>query len=326
LARARIVVVGDRGHDRGDMKKPLGKPSQPQQHRASGSRSSGPAAGAPAQSKPAAIPTAWSEIAGWYDQLVGDAGSEYHQHVVLPGVIRLMKPQPGQRVLDAACGQGVLARLLASKGVRVTGFDASKPLIHAAREHTDALPDGQNALVDYLVLDASKDFSAFLPAGAFDAAACVLAIQNIHPIGPLCAGVGGALKPGGQFVIAMMHPAFRGPKETHWGWDADQKVQYRRVDRYLLPRKAPIIAHPGLRDSTYSWSFHKPLEAYVKALRNAGLLIDAIEEWPSHKTSQPGPRQAAENQARKEIPMFMAIRAVKVSAPVTDEASEDAED
>ena len=52
----------------------------------------------------------------------------------------------------------------------------------------------------------------------------------------------------------------------------------------------------------------------MKALRNAGLLVDAIEEWPSHKTSTSGPRAAAENAARKEIPMFMAIRAVKVAS------------
>ena len=97
-------------------------------------------------------------------------------------------------------------------------------------------------------------------------------------------------------------------------------MQYRRVDRYLLPRKAPIVAHPGRKAaSRYTWSFHKPLEAYVKALRNSGLLIDALEEWPSHKTSQPGPRQAAENTSRKEIPLFMAIRALKVLPPSANE-------
>jgi SAM-dependent methyltransferase len=263
-------------------------------------------------SRPTAIPTAWSDIADWYDQLVGEGGSEYHQHVVLPGVIKLLKPEAGHRVLDAACGQGVLTRLLASKGVRVTGFDASKELIGAARDHADKLPLEQKQQLDYLVLDAAKNFSQFIPSAAFDSAACVLAIQNIHPIQPLCEGVAAALKPGGRFVIAMMHPHFRGPKETHWAWDDATKTQFRRVDRYLIPRKAPIVTHPGKRDSTYTWSFHKPLEAYVKAIRNAGMLIDAIEEWESHKTSQPGPRQAAENQARKEIPMFMAIRALKV--------------
>jgi SAM-dependent methyltransferase len=265
--------------------------------------------------RPASVPTAWSDIADWYDQLVGEGGSEYHQNVVLPGVIRLLKPQPGHRVLDAACGQGVLARLLASRDVRVTGFDASKPLIASAREHAEKLPEAQRGLVDFLVLDAAKNFGQFIPENAFDSAACVLAIQNIHPIQPLCQGVAGALKMGGRFVIAMMHPCFRGPKETYWGWTDDAQTQYRRVDRYLLPRKAPIVTHPGKKDSGYSWSFHKPIDHYVKSLRNAGLLIDAIEEWASHKSSQPGPRQAAENQARQEIPMFMAIRAIKVAVP-----------
>ena len=68
--------------------------------------------------------------------------------------------------------------------------------------------------------------------------------------------------------------------------------------------------HPG-KGKDYTWTFHKPIEAYVKSLRNAGLLIDAIEEWPSHKTSTSGPRAPAENTARKEIPLFLAIRALK---------------
>src|SRR5690606_20504011 len=98
------------------------------------------------------------------------------------------------------------------------------------------------------------------------------------------------------------------------------KVQYRRVDRYLLPRKAPIVTHPGSAPDQYTWTFHKPISAYVRAMRQAGLLVDAIEEWPSHKTSQPGPRAAAENRARQEIPMFLAIRGVKLELPqVTDD-------
>jgi hypothetical protein len=117
----------------------------------------------------------------------------------------------------------------------------------------------------------------------------------------------------------MMHPAFRGPKETRWGWDEAERAQFRRVDRYLLPRKSPIVTHPGKSADVYTWTFHRPIGAYVKALRNAGLLVDALEEWPSHKTSGPGPRAAAENQARKEIPMFLAVRAVK-AVLVNDQA------
>lgn len=247
--------------------------------------------------------TDWGQIAGWYDQLVGETGSEYHREVVLPGVLRLLAAQPGQKVLDVACGQGVLCRLLAEKSVEVTGIDAGRDLIDAAKKRGPAS-------IHYHVGDAKE--LGFLPEGHFTAAACVLAIQNIHPIGPVFAGVARALQPGGKLVLAMMHPHFRGPKESHWGWDEKQGVQYRRVDRYLMPRKTPIVTHPGQSHDQYTWSFHKPLEAYVKALRNVGLLIDALEEWPSHKKSTSGPKARAENVAREEIPMFMGIRAIKV--------------
>ena len=62
----------------------------------------------------------------WYDQLVGESGSEYHREVVLPGVLRLINPQPGQRVLDIACGQGVFCRLLEKRGAEVTGVDGAE--------------------------------------------------------------------------------------------------------------------------------------------------------------------------------------------------------
>lgn len=255
--------------------------------------------------------TAWSPVAEWYDQLVGEAGSEYHREVVLPGVMRLLVPAPGQKILDVACGQGVLARLLFARGAAVTGVDASAELIGAARKWNETLKTGPASHApEYQLADARK--LEFLEAESFDAAACVLAIQNIQPIQPVFAGVARALKARGRFVIAMMHPCFRGAKETSWGWDEAQKVQYRRVDRYLLPRKSPIVAHPGAKTNEYTWTFHRPIEAYIKALRNAGLLVDALEEWPSHKTSTSGSRASAENQARKEIPLFCAIRTVKV--------------
>jgi ubiquinone/menaquinone biosynthesis C-methylase UbiE len=248
--------------------------------------------------------TDWGDVADWYDKLVGESGSEYHREVVLPGVLRLLSPNAGENALDVACGQGVLCRILHERGVRATGVDAATPLIRAARERG-------TADITYHVGDARE--IEFLPADHFHAASCVLAIQNLHPIQPVFAGVARALRDRGKLVIVMMHPCFRGAKETSWGWDEQQGVQFRRVDRYLLPRKTPIVTHPGKDPGQYTWTFHKPIESYVKALRQAGLLVDAIEEWPSHKTSTSGPRAPAENAARKEIPMFMAIRAIKVT-------------
>ena len=61
--------------------------------------------------------TDWGGVAEWYDELVGDSGSEYHREVVLPGVLRLMAMMKGEKAIDIACGQGVLCRLLHERGV-----------------------------------------------------------------------------------------------------------------------------------------------------------------------------------------------------------------
>jgi ubiquinone/menaquinone biosynthesis C-methylase UbiE len=248
----------------------------------------------------------WSEVADWYDPLVGDAGSEYHRKVILPGALRLLAPQPGERVIDIACGQGVFCRLLAERKIETTGIDAADSMIQAARARGPRT-------IRYQVADARQ--SAGLPAAHFHAAACLLAIQNIHPLQPVFETVARLLLPGGRFVMVMTHPCFRGARETSWGWDEKEKIQYRRVDRYLVPRKTPIVTHPGSDPTQYTWTYHRPIEDYAQGLRRAGLLIDALEEWPSHKTSDSGPRAAAENTARKEIPLFLAVRAVKVDLP-----------
>src|SRR5688572_30575073 len=124
--------------------------------------------------------TDWGGVADWYDDLVGESGSEYHREVVLPGVMRLLAPQPTQRIVDVACGQGVLCRLLHERGVEATGVDAARELIAAAKQRGDPA-------IHYHVGDARE--LGFLPQDHFDAAACVLAIQNIHPIGPVFTGV-----------------------------------------------------------------------------------------------------------------------------------------
>src|SRR4051812_4494542 len=146
-------------------------------------------AGNPRPSSAPGPRTDWGGIADWYDSLVGDAGSEYHLEVVLPGVTRLLAIQPGDKVLDVACGQGVLCRMLRERGAEVTGVDAAAELIRAARER------GPSDIA-YHVADARELGS--LPVDHFDAASCVLAIQNIHPVQPVFTGVAAALRQGGR--------------------------------------------------------------------------------------------------------------------------------
>lgn len=196
-----------------------------------------------------------------------------------------------------------MARELARLGASVLGIDASPALITKAKK---AGPP----MIEYKVADA-KRFAQDLAPNSFDGAVCVLAIQNIDPFEPAFRDAARVLKPGAPLVIVMNHPAFRQPRQSGWGWDEVRKLQYRRVDRYMSSFGAPIQAHPGSAPSVVTTSYHRPLSAYMAALLAAGMVIDGFEEWISNRISTRGPRAKAENVAREEIPMFLAIRARK---------------
>jgi len=253
--------------------------------------------------------TSWSPVAKWYAGLVGDSGHYFHEHVILPSLKLLLDPKGGESVLDVGCGQGVYARTLAHN-VDYTGIDSSKELIAEAKKLTLPAQAGKNLKQVYYVADATKGLP--VPEGTFDHAVCILAIQNMKDGASVISGIGSSLKDGGDVVIVMNHPSFRIPRQSSWGKDEAQKLEYRRVNRYLSPLEIPINAHPGLSDSAMTWTYHQPLEYYIKALKSAGLLISDIEEWTSDKVSV-GKSAKGENRARAEFPLFLAIRAVKLS-------------
>lgn len=275
-----------------------------------------PPANAPEEGVPQAVNQGWDQVAGWYDDLITSGASDHHERTVLPGAERLLDPRPGERILDLACGQGVFCQRLANHGdlSEIVGVDASPALIEAASK---SLGEKARLLVgDARALPAILDEHGIEP---FDGAACLLALMNIDDLDAVCAGVASSLKPGGRFVSVVLHPAFRSPQTTAWGWTADGRtgvpVQFRRVDRYVSERASEIVMNPGAaaagKPAVVTLTHHRPISAYVNALGRAGLLVDAMEEWTSDRVSQPGPRAEAENIARAEIPMFLAIRARK---------------
>jgi len=248
--------------------------------------------------------TSWGTVATWYDKHLENPDT-YHEKVILPNLLRLVEPQKGDHMLDLATGQGFIARALAEKGASVTGIDISKELIALAIKK-----GGTN--VTYGV-GSAEDLSGFTDE-TFNKAIIVLAIQNIEHVRAVLAEAFRVLKNGGTLHIVMNHPTFRIPKCSGWGYDEKEKVQFRRVDQYLSESREEIDMHPGMKDSPQTVSFHRSLQYYMKALFKAGFVVDRFEEWISHKDSDSGPRAKAENLARKEIPLFLYVRAKKNNA------------
>ncbi|MDI1312219.1 methyltransferase domain-containing protein [Prosthecobacter sp.] len=241
--------------------------------------------------------TSWEKSADWYDGIIGERGSELYQAVVIPGALGLLAPKPGERVLDLGCGQGVFSRALAQAGCQVTGIDAAPTLIQKARTYPVKPP------VRYLARDAAE----IEDLGEFDAASAILCVQNMEHLDVVSAAAAKVLKSGGRMLWVVNHPAFRIPRQTSWGNEEATKIQYRRIDAYSSTLSIPIIMHPGQADSETTTSFHRSLQTLTATGFSAGLRLAGIEEWYSHKESQPGPRAAAENRSRKEFPLFLAL-------------------
>ena len=70
--------------------------------------------------------------------------------------------------------------------------------------------------------------------------------------------------------------------------------------------------HPGKKGSEVTISFHRPLQYFFKLFSKTGLSVTRLEEWISHKESQNGPRKVAEDKARKEFPLFLALELRKL--------------
>lgn len=246
--------------------------------------------------------TSWEKVSDWYDKIVGKMGHYYHQHVILPNALKLMPLNVAtDSVLDLACGQGILSRHL-PKNTRYTGVDLAQALIESAK--AQAVPKAQ-----FLHCDITATIP--LPENSFSHAFMLLALQNLEKPEKAFDNASRLLKKEGKFLIVLNHPCYRIPRQSSWGVEEERKLQYRRIDRYLSALKIPIQAHPGEEKEAATWSFHYPISYYAKHLKEAGFVIETIEEWCSDKEST-GRNAKRENRAREEFPLFMAILAKKV--------------
>ena len=226
----------------------------------------------------------WEAIAdGWAELMRTATGPGQTRTLILDGPhLDLLGDVQGKRILDAGCGEGRFARMLAQRGATVVAVDLSQRMIELAHAEEAKAPLG----IEYAEMSMT-DLSAF--AGApFDFAVAYLSILDVEDFEWALGEIARVLNVGGRFVFSTVHPCFYPPDSS---WEPrkpgaipflDKDKLYRRVDNYFPAREVRFRMWPTAPAETVN--YHRPLSVYAHACRDAGLLIrDILEPVPDEK-------------------------------------------
>ena len=248
---------------------------------------------------------AWDANAEFWDQKMGE-GNSFFQTLLWPAVERLLYPVRGERILDAACGNGLTSRRLAEAGANVTAFDFSEAMIVRARLR------GESPQIQYHILDATnRDALLSFGVGGFHAALCNMALMDMAEISPLMNALHELLRPKGRFVFSVIHPCFNNPSVVQMGELEDRAgtlvTTYSvKVSRYLTPYTQLGLA---MRDQPVPQPyFHRPLSGLLTAAFESGFVLDAIEERAFPPEARSGSAPLSWSGCFSEIPPVLVVR------------------
>ena len=210
----------------------------------------------------------WEALADDWDNRMGDNGNDFHQNLIRPATLRLLSPNPNERILDIACGNGIFARFLAEKNVDVVAFDFSPNMIENAKKR---FSDTKN--IAFHVADAT-DYNQLISLAEgrlFDKAVSNMAVMGIPDIKPLFKAVYELLKIGGVFVFSALHPCFETPDHcfTEDGTGLITK-------NYIKPQNTLQVILADNPKSAVHW--HRPLQELLGVCFEVGFVLDGFEE------------------------------------------------
>jgi SAM-dependent methyltransferase len=208
------------------------------------------------------------------------------------GFFDQMVPAPGRRTLELGCGEGRVVRDLEVRGHAVVGVDSSPTMLRHARASD---PDGE-----YVQADAA---SLPFEDAAFDLVVAYNSLMDVDDMPGAVREAARVLEPGGRLVVCITHPI------NDAGGFADRAADAEFVirDSYFGRRRFDeTFERDGLSLTFHGWCY--PLEAYTRALENAGLVIERLRETrASDELLERDPGEAR----WQRVPMFLWMRAAK---------------
>ena len=187
----------------------------------------------------------------------------------LPDVVRTaLGDLTGRRVLHLQCATGESTEELAALGGLVTGVDISGEALAVARERS---PEIAWVQADVLALPSE------LARGRFDLVYTGGGVLTWLPrLDPWAAGIAGALRTGGDFLLHEEHPVAQCVAES-LRWQEDYFDEDLHVHRGWTHFELTGAAASEDKVERF-WR----LGQIVTAVARAGLVVRQLEEYPEH--------------------------------------------
>jgi ubiquinone/menaquinone biosynthesis C-methylase UbiE len=158
----------------------------------------------------------------------------------------LLRPGPGEGILDLGCGSGAHCRTVASlvaPGGRVVGVDVEADAIAMAEKLSADTDDGEGAL-SFQVADAHD-----LPFadGTFDAAMCISVLAFCRDPHRVLSEVGRVLRPGGRLLLVNSDEDTRifNSHDRELGRRVMRAMADRAADPWIGRRLAGLLGAAG---------------------------------------------------------------------------------
>ena len=98
---------------------------------------------------------AWDANASFWDAAMGSTGNDYYRVLELPALKRMVQVKKGERALDLATGNGLVAHWLAQAGANVIATDGSREMLDLALMRGKKLNAKGDMSVQYRFLDVT---------------------------------------------------------------------------------------------------------------------------------------------------------------------------
>ncbi len=231
----------------------------------------------------------WNSNANNWDNYMGNEGNEWHKKLIAPETERLLNLKCNENLLDIGCGNGLFARRMAKKGIKVTAFDFSELNIINARKYdcTD---------IEYLTLDATLESDLLLLSKTkYEGIVSNMVFMDMPDIELLFSYIKKLLTKNGVFVFSIQHPCFNSQ------YTETMENDSLSIKDYINKNVSTGIAIPTQTKNQFY--FHRPISYYINLGVVNGLAITGCIEPTFEKNI---------NNIYTKIPPVLIIRMTNI--------------